>query len=90
MRRRTRLRKQGLPADPPKRPHRAEVPSLLDLSAQLAQVLTTQSLMHPTRIRALTTDLTVLRDAQVHGVEATANMLMRYGITPSELRERLL
>ena len=46
--------------------------------------------MHPTRIQSLCADPSVLRSAQLHGVEGTANMLIRYGITTSELRERFL
>lgn len=87
MKRRTRLRKQGLPADPP-RTLRAQAPNLLDLSAQLAQALTTQTFMPHSRIRALAADTAVLSDVQAHGVQAVVTSLTRYGMTPSEVRWR--
>lgn len=87
MKRRTRLRKQGLPADPPRK-QKAQPPNLLDLSVQLAQALTSQTFMPPARIQALATDWNVLSDVQAHGVQAVVDSFIRYGMTPSEVRWR--
>lgn len=87
MKRRTRLRKQGLPADPPRK-QEAQPPNLLDLSARLAQALTSQTFTPSRQIQTLATDPAVLADVQQYGVQAVVDSLTRYGMTPSEVRWR--
>lgn len=87
MKRRTRLRKQGLPPDPP-RAARPLPASLFDLSKALTEKLSTESRLSPARIHAYATDWEVLEDVRRHGVQRVANSLARYGMTPTELYGR--
>ena len=89
MKRRTRLRKMGLPADPPKSTRPAPR-TLLDLSVELTQALTAQTFLSPSNIHALATDWNVIRDARTFGLQQTVTCLRHYGQTPSELRSRFL
>ena len=87
MKRRTRLRKLGLPADPTKGTPSASR-TLLDLSVELKQALTAQTLLSPSNIHALATDWNVIQDARTFGLQQTVTCLKHYGMTPSELRSR--
>ncbi|WP_152544773.1 hypothetical protein [Deinococcus phoenicis] len=88
MKRRTRLRKLGLPADAPRENRKPPKPNLLELSRALTVALSTGTLLPPWQVHTLATDMNVLADAHLYGVETVAACLIRSGMTPSELRWR--
>jgi len=86
MKRRTRLRKLGLPADPePQAAPQRTGPSYYELALALHAEITRTTLMDPARYIGR---LDVLDDCRTFGVASTFQCLLDSGMTPSELRYR--
>jgi len=85
VKRRTRLRKLGLPADPKPQASRPPQPSYDDLALALHQELSNIGVYDPSHYTA---DWNVLEDCRVFGISETVACLQKCGMTPSQFRWR--
>jgi len=88
VKRRTRLRKLGLPADPePQVALQRTGPSYYELALALHAEITRTTFMDPARYVGR---LDVLDDCRTFGISETVKCLHQLGMTPSEFRGRMI
>ncbi|GGO24853.1 hypothetical protein [Deinococcus humi] len=83
MKRRTRLRKMGLPADPKPVPRKTE-PSFYDLAVSAVKELEKTGLPN-----SWANNLDFLEDCRRYGVSHTVNCMRLHGLLPSRLKDML-